>query len=493
MKNKKVNEDPLGEFGVETTTGPRKIEWLADTGSPRSFMNEELANKLQKKIPNIKITEYTEKTIYKSFTNINTEIKGVLSINLKSGSWTAKACKVLIVENITKNIMGRDILTKLGITLSAHKKPGKTINLISKIKTEKNIIKWIFNKYPDLCTRLGRSKNHIAKSIFKTQYTPSQHKRRRVPLHLLDKVEQELQKLIDEKQIIKLNKCSGELFISPVVITVKKDKTVKIALDSKKLNDAIHRYKYQVQNIDHLMDSVAVFISERKNKTGQNFFSQIDLKYANSQIPLDDNIKKHCNFNILGGKITGTYRCINGFYGLTDMPATFQKTIDKTLHDIKSKFAYLDDILIITKGTIEEHVKELDKIMQRLNDENLAINLQKCEFAKEQIIWLGFVVTPSGVTPTKQKCDSIINLANPKTLKQLRSFMGCIHHLIKFIPNPARLSEPLRPLQSKANTKSQNKVDWKDKHTAAFNEIKAQIKQITENKHFDTSKQTRVQ
>ena len=159
------------------------------------------------------------------------------------------------------------------------------------------------------------------------------------------------------------------------------------------------------------------------------------------------------------------------------MSATFQKTIDKTLHDIKTKFAYLDDILIVTNGTLEDHEKELDKIMQRLKNENLAINLQKREFAKEQITWLGFVVTPNGVTPTKQKCDAIINLENPKTLKQLRSFTGCIHHLIKFIPNLA---------------KSQNKLDWKDNHTIAFNDIKAQIKQITENKHFDISKKTRV-
>ena len=247
-----------------------------------------------------------------------------------------------------------------------------------------------------------------------------------------------------------------------------------------------------MQSIDHLMDSVAVYISERKNKQGKNFFSKIDLKYAYSQIPLDENIKKHCNFNILGGKATGTYRFINGFYGLTDMPATFQKTIDKTLHDINSKLAYLDDILIITKGTLDEHEKELDKILHRLNEENLAINLQKCEFAKEQIIWLGFTITPNGVTTTKQKCDAITNLENPKTLKQLRSFMGCIHHLIKFIPNLAKISEPIRPLLSKANTKAQNKLDWKEHHTKAFNQIKDKIKQITENKHFDTTKQARV-
>ena len=247
MRNDEINKDPYGEFWVETTTALNKIQWLADTGSPRSFMNIDLAVKLQQEIPNVKITENTEATVYKSFVENRT---------------------TNIMENRTNNIMGRDILTKLEITLSAQKKPGKTINLISNIQTEKNIIKWIFHKYPHLCTRLGQSKNHIAKSIYKSQYTPSQHKGRRVPLHLLGKVEQELQKLIDQKQIIKLDKCSDELFISPVVITVKKDKTVKIALDSKKLNDAIDKNKYQMQSIDHLMDSVAVFISERKNKPG---------------------------------------------------------------------------------------------------------------------------------------------------------------------------------------------------------------------------------
>ena len=289
-----------------------------------------------------------------------------------------------------------------------------------------------------------------------------------------------------------MEKCPDDFFISPVVITVKRDKSVKIALDSKKLNDALHKNKYEMQSIDHLVDSVALYISERRNLPGQYLFSKIDLKYAYSQIPLDENIQKNCNFNILGGRATGTYRFINGFYGLTDMPATFQKTMDKTLQNIKTKFAYLDDILVITKGNLQDHETEIDKITKQLNEENLAINLQKCEFAKPEITWLGFKVTPNGVTPSKPKCEVILTLDPPKTLKQLRSFMGCIHHLIKFLPNLAELSEPLRPLLSKANTKAQKKLDWNEKHTEAFNQIKTQIQNITENKHFDTEKQTRV-
>ena len=94
----------------------------------------------------------------------------------------------------------------------------------------------------------------------------------------------------------------GRTFHNSVVITVKHDKSVKIALDSKKLNDAIHKNKYQMQSIDHLIDEVANYIFERKQNPGQFYFSKIDLKYAYSQIPLDPNIQKHCNFSLLGGK-----------------------------------------------------------------------------------------------------------------------------------------------------------------------------------------------
>ena len=70
--------------------------------------------------------------------------------------------------------------------------------------------------------------------------------------------------------------------------------------------------------------------------------------------------------------------------------------------------------------------------------------------------------------------------------------MGCIHHLIKFTPKLAELSERPGPLLSKNNTKSQNKLDWKDQHIRALEQIKRQITKITENKHFDINKETGV-
>ena len=86
----------------------------------------------------------------------------------------------------------------------------------------KNIIKWIFKKYTHLCTLLlGRSKIHIAKTLFRENRNPNQLKGKRFSLQLLEKVEKEVDKLLNDKQLIRLEKCPDDVFINPVVITVK--------------------------------------------------------------------------------------------------------------------------------------------------------------------------------------------------------------------------------------------------------------------------------
>ena len=297
------NRTPHGEILIQTIINKtHKLDWLADTGSPRSFIDIKTANEILQNNNKMNMEPYNGQMKFKCFNNQDIPIIGQIHMELHSGSWTAKNCNILVVKHGSQNLMGKDILAKLGLTLTQQQNEGKKILNINENIVEQNITKWIFKKYPHLCPRLGRSKNHIAKSIMKQEKTPTQHKGRRVPLHLVEKVENELQKLIEDKLIIRLEKCPDDLFISPVVITVKKDKSLKIALDSKELNNAIHKNKYQMQSIDHLTDSLAMQIASNKNNEGPWWFSKIDLKYAYSQIPLDGSIAEHCNFNILGGK-----------------------------------------------------------------------------------------------------------------------------------------------------------------------------------------------
>ena len=471
----KLSPNISEEIWIKPSTDTFETDWLADTGSPRSFICKTEAERIIQQCKSAKWKEPTNgQTQYRCFNNIEIPITGIIQINLRSGLREATNNEILVVNANTVNFMGRDVLGKLGFTLSQNKGTHiNNINLDNRLEIK------IINKFPHLCSRLGKSKNHIAKSTLKQDISPYQHKGRRVPLHLTEKVDKEIQHLLNTKQIIKLEKRSDQIFISPVVITVKHDQSIKLALDSKLLNDAFDKNKYQMQSIDNLMASVAKYISDKKNKQGSFLFSKVDLKYAYSQIPLHLDIRKHCNFNILGGKSTGTYQFINGFYGLSDMPATFQKTLDKTLENIDNKFNFLDDILIITKGSPLDHELDIYKVLSKFDKENLAIKLEKCEFAKPSITWLGYKITQSGNCPTVKKTDSIMNLKPPNTLKQLRSLMGSIHQLIKFIPNLANLLNPIRPLLKKENI-TNNKIRWEEIHTTALDKLKAEISKITE-------------
>ena len=130
----------------------------------------------------------------------------------------------------------------------------------------------IATDFADLISRIGKSKLHIVRSKFHKNYTPTNQKVRRVPIILLDKVSNELRKLSDQRHIEKLKECSDQNFISPIVITVKKDKSVKLALDSKILNKAIHKNKYQLPNIDNLINSISQHIND--SNEDDNFFFQ---------------------------------------------------------------------------------------------------------------------------------------------------------------------------------------------------------------------------
>ena len=182
----------------------------------------------------------------------------------------------------------------------------------------------------------------------------------------------------------------GPTIYHPIVITVKRDHTVKLALDSKKINKFIHKNKYQMPNLELLSDNIAQVV--KSDKSQQTLFSTLDLRYAYSQIPLDKTTKEQCNFNLIGGNATGACQFQTGFYGLIDMPAEFQKAIDLFLTNCTNTYAYLDDILFVKKGSLDTHKQKLQSVLKKLDKENLAISLDKCKFACKQVEWLEFTV-----------------------------------------------------------------------------------------------------
>ena len=197
------------------------------------------------------------------------------------------------------NILGRNILPQIGIQLK-QTPAGKSINTISEDTncSDQKITNWVKTSYPGLCTRIGRARNHMVHTTFLKGFKALQQKGRRIPIHIQEKVEQEIRSLIDQRHIVKLEKSSDQQFISPTVITVKKDQSIELAMDSKQNNKMIHKNKYQMQNIDVLLDNAAQSAQQGHNKPGTTLFSTIDLRYAYSQLKLDEATRKQCKFKI---------------------------------------------------------------------------------------------------------------------------------------------------------------------------------------------------
>ena len=87
------------------------------------------------------------------------------------------------------------------------------------------------------------------------------------------------------------------------------------------------------------------------------YFSTLDLKYANSQLKLDPENSRHCNFNIDCGKFTGIYCFLAGFYGITDMPTAIQKVMDFKLFGVNNTNCFLDDVIVVSRGSKEDQLR----------------------------------------------------------------------------------------------------------------------------------------
>ena len=143
--------------------------------------------------------------------------------------------------------------------------------------------------------------------------------------------------------IEKANNNDENCFLSPAVITVKKDKSVKIALKSQKLNE------YTIKrgtNTQHGVTNLHKLQENHGWSSRQNWTSKLDLDYVYGHLILFREVRNLCIFAVTGGDFTGYYRFLKRFYGLVEIPTTFQERTD---HSLENKHpAWLDDMIIVS-------------------------------------------------------------------------------------------------------------------------------------------------
>lgn len=135
--------------------------------------------------------------------------------------------------------------------------------------------------------------------------------------------------------------------------------------------------------------------------------------------------------------------CPLGFYqfermpqGISEVPATFQRVMERTIRDMNflEVLVYLDDLIVFGK-TIEEHGERLLKVLDRLKEEGLKLLLDKCQFGRTSVTSVGHIVSKDGISTDPLKIEAVVTWPRPKTVTELRSFLGFCGYYHCFVRN----------------------------------------------------------
>jgi hypothetical protein len=233
---------------------------------------------------------------------------------------------------------------------------------------------------------------------------------------------------------------SSSPFASSVVLVKKKDGTMRMCIDFRALNKNTIKNRYLIPRIDELMDELH----------GAVYFTKIYLHFGYHQIKMrEEDISKtsfRCHY--------GHYEFLVMPFGLTNAPATFQSCMNHVFNKQLRKhlLVFFDDLLIYSK-TWEEHLKHLDQILSIMEEQSLYAKESKCEFGMTEVLYLGHIIKAKGVQVHQEKIEAIIKWPTPKTLIELRGFLGMCTYYGKFVKGFSQLCEPLIDLTKKGALK----------------------------------------
>ncbi|CAF1330915.1 unnamed protein product [Rotaria sp. Silwood1] len=288
----------------------------------------------------------------------------------------------------------------------------------------------LIKQYPQVFTeKLGRT--HLVKQVIELQ--PGTQSANTQPYRLSPSkkaiVDQQLEEMLQAGHITP----SHSPWASPIVLSPKKDGTLRFCVDYRKLNANTIRTAYPMPQVDDTLDSLreAAFITHR-----------------------------------------GLYEFLVMPFGLSNAPATFQRLMDLILAGIKwqSCLVYIDDIVVFS-STFEQHLKDLSSVFDRLKTAGLTLKASKCDFCRKELKYLGHIITPDGIKPEPGLIDSVKLFPQPTRLKDIQSFLGLTGYYRKFIKDYAKIRSHQK------SKRPPNNIEWSVECTIAFERLKTALTQ----------------
>lgn len=340
-------------------------------------------------------------------------------------------------------------------------------------KTSKYFV--IFSQFPEIIgpsvnkfRTLGNVHHHII-----TDGSPVAEHARRLAPDKLKMVKEEFSYLMAQG----VCRPSSSPWASPIHLVLKKDGSNKICGDYRRLNAITVPDKYPVP---HLYDFSV-------HLRGSTIFSKIDFYKAYYQIPVaPEDIPKTAVITPFG-----LFEYTVMPFGLRNASQTFQKYVNGVFVDLNFVFVYIDDILVASSN-VEEHEAHLRIVCQRLKEYFLRINPVKCEFGKSELVFLGYLVNSQGLKPTAERTEAITKFPKPKTIVQLRKFLGMVNFYRRNLPNAAKIQAPLYVYITDSKKNDKREIAWTTEAVNAFELTKKALVDATLLSHPSFDAETRL-
>ena len=328
----------------------------------------------------------------------------------------------------------------------------KDLGLENLTSQQKQSIVDIVNQSNILKTELGEV-TQFQHEIDTGNFPPINTPQYRVPYAKRQVMAEEAKKMLIKNVVTH----SNSPYNSPVVLAMKPQGGVRFAIDFRKLNKQTIKIPYPIPRIEESLNSLG----------GAKYFSTLDLECAFWQLPLKEEDKQKTAFSVDG---VGHLHFNNMPYGLTNASASFQKLMDRVLVNLHWShcLVYLDDVIIFGKD-LKEHNERLKTVLGRLHEAGLTLKYDKCKWGRNSVKYLGHFVSNGEIKVDPTKTEAVQNFPVPKSVRNVRSFLGLAAYYRRFVPNFADIAKPLTAL---TKTKNAPRFAWNDKAEIAFKTIK---------------------